>query len=265
MRFFAPLRRALPNQAFPMAAALAASLAAAEPAAAADLRVFSGGAPQQVVRQLAAAFETDTGHKVNLTFAVVGEIRRRVTTSGETPDAVLLPVQLLDAMAQENGFSAASRVDLARVGIGVAVRPGAASPDLSSAESVRKLLLDARSIVWSDPKSTPTGVHMSRLLDRLGIADAVRPKVVAKNAIDGGTDLVATGEAELGMFLASEILPAKGVTLAGLLPAAMQGYVAYAAVVPTVSPSPGPALAFVKFLTDPSTRGAWRAAGFEPM
>ncbi len=243
---------------------LGASIATAVPAAAAEIRVFCGGAPQQVAKVLATEFEKERGHKVMFTFGVVGAIQQKLA-AGEKADVVVLPVPMIDAMDKLGALRPQSRSVFARVGIGVVVRQGAAPPDISTPEAIRKMLLDARSIAYPDPKVTPSGSHLTRMIAQLGIAAAVQPKLTLRNAIDGGVDLVAKGEVEIGMFLVSEILPAKGITLVGLLPPALQSFVVYAAAVPADNASPEPALAFVRLLSDPAKREHWKAAGFEPL
>jgi molybdate transport system substrate-binding protein len=242
-------------------AALGISLAAS--AGAAEIRVYSGGAPQVALKVLAPEFERATGHKLAFTYAVVGEIRKRLE-AGEKADVILLPVPLLNALEKGGALRPDSRRALARVGIGVIVREGAPQPDISSADSVRKALLDARSIAYSDPKLTPGGKHLAGMIAKLGIAEVVGPKSILKNAIDGGAALVASGEVELGMFLVSEVQSMKGITVVGLLPTQLQNYVAYAGAVAAGSSLEEPAQAFLKFLTDPANQTHWKAAGFEP-
>lgn len=247
-----------------LAPMLAASLAIPFSAKAADIRVYSGGAPQVAMKVLAPEFERTTGHKLAFTYAVVGQIRKRLE-AGEKADVILLPVPLMNALEKSGAIRPDSRRMLPRVGIGVIVREGAPQPDISSAEGVRKALLDARSIAYADPKLTPGGKHLAGMIGKLGIAESVGPKTVFKNAIDGGAALVASGEVELGMFLVSEVQSMKGITLVGLLPSQLQNYVAYAGAVAAGSSSEEPAQVFLKFLTDPANQAHWKAAGFEPL
>jgi molybdate transport system substrate-binding protein len=230
---------------------------------AAEIRVYSGGAPQAALRLFAAEFERESGHKPLLTFGVVGDIRQRLA-SGEKADVILLPAPMIDAMNQAVALRAGSRIVLARVGIGVVVREGAVPPDISGPEAVRKTLLDARSIAYPDPKVTPSGTHLARVMAQLGIAETVRSKTTLRNAIDGGAALVAAGDVDIGLFLVSETLPVKGITFVGLLPSELQGYVVYAGAVGADSSAPEPAIAFLKFLSDPAKQAHWKAAGFEP-
>lgn len=227
----------------------------------ADLHVFSGGAPQAALRQLAPEFERATGHRLELTFQLVTEIQRKLA-AGEKADVILLPVALLAATEKTLPLRTAGRVVLARVGIGVIVRQDAAAPDISSADAVVKMLRDARAIAVSDP-GTPSGGHLDRVMAQLGIADAVRPKLLIKAAIDGGAGLVAAGEADFGLYLLSEVRAAKGVRPVGLLPSPFQSFVVYGTAVPGDNATPEPALAFVQFISDPKNAAVWTAAGFE--
>src|SRR5258706_2854643 len=229
----------------------------------ADIRVFSGGAPQQALLLLAPEFEQATGHRVQFTFELVTEIQRKLA-GGEKADLIMLPVSLIAATEKTLPLRADGRALLARVGIGVIVREGTTPPDISSSEAVRKMLVDARAIVWADP-STPVGGHLNRMIARLGIADEVRSKLTMRAAIQGGAELVAKGDADLGVYLISEVQTAKGITLARLVPSPLQSFVVYGAAIPAYNATPEAALAFVEFISDPSRGERWKAAGFEPV
>jgi molybdate transport system substrate-binding protein len=129
-------------------------------AAAAEIRVFSGGGPREALRHLAPEFERASGHHVEFTYQLVTEIQRKLE-AGEKADVILLPVPLIAATEKTVPLRAEGRVVLARVGIAVIVRQGAPPPDISTAEAVRKTLVDARAIAWSDA-STPAGGHLDR-------------------------------------------------------------------------------------------------------
>ena len=232
-------------------------------ATSADIRVFSGGGPQDALRHLAPEFERATGHRVEFTFRLVTEIQRKLA-AGKKADVILLPVPLIAATEKTVPLRAEGRIVLARVGIGVIVRQGTTPPDISTAEAVRKMLVNARAIAWSDP-STPVGGHLDRVIAQLGIADEVRPKLIIKSAIDGGAELVAKGEADFGLYLISEVQTAKGITLVGLLPSPLQSFVVYGTAVPTYNATPEAAVAFVKFISEPTKGERWKAAGFELM
>jgi molybdate transport system substrate-binding protein len=236
----------------------------AHPAAGAEIRVFSSGAPAEVEKRLAATFTQATGHQVIFTVATPADIQARLK-GGETPDVVVLPAPIIATLTQ-SGTLRPGRVDVARVGIGVIVREGAPRPDISTVDAVRQMLLAARSIVHPDPAGGGlAGVALSRMVAEMGIADAVKPKLTYMFAINGGATLVAKGEAEVGLFNISEVLSAKGITLVGALPAAVQSYIVFAAAIHARSAAPDPAQALIKALSDPAAREQWKAGGLESL
>jgi molybdate transport system substrate-binding protein len=170
-------------------------------------------------------------------------------------------------LEQSGRLRAPSAVDVARVGIGVVVRDGASRPDISSSAAIRQVLLGARSIVYPDPRSGggSTGRAVARMIERMGIAEAVKAKLTLKAAIGGGVDLVAGGTAEIGLFNISEIVPIKGVTLVGPLPAELQSYIVFGAAIPASNAAPEPAEAFIQALGAAAARQAWQDAGLEPV
>jgi molybdate transport system substrate-binding protein len=247
-----------------LGAAMLVTVLAAGAAVAAEIRVFSSGAPAEVEKAVAAKFTQETGHQVTFTVATPADIQARLK-SGETPDIVVLPAPIIDAL-EKAGALRPGRVDLARVGIGVIVRAGAPRPDISTVDAVRKMLLDARSIVHPDPAGGGlAGVALARMIAEMGIADAVKPKLRYMFAINGGATLVANGEVEIGLFNISEVQSAKGVTLVGALPPAVQSYIVFAASVHSGSGSTEPAQALIKALADPAAREHWKAGGLESL
>jgi molybdate transport system substrate-binding protein len=234
-------------------------------ATAADISVFSSGAPAEVEKVLAAQFTREGGHRVLFTVDNPATIQKKLS-AGEAPDIVILPVPLIDSLIKTGVLRPAGRVDLARVGIGVVVREGAPLPDISSVDHVRATLLRARSIVIPDPAGGgQTGAALARMMTQLGIADAVKPKLTLMQAIAGGVELVAKGEVDLGMFNISEILPVKGVTLAGALPPALQSYIVFTAAIHAGSTSVAAAEDYIRLLSAPAAREHWRAGGLESM
>jgi molybdate transport system substrate-binding protein len=233
------------------------------PTNAADIQVFTSGAPSAVQKRLAPAFEKATGHTVVITAATLREIRKRIAGDSK-PDVVVLPRAALMSIEKAGALRPGSMVDLARVGIGVVVKEGAPLPDISTVDALKKTLLNAKSIAHPDPKGGGfTGVHIDRMFERLGIAEAVRPKVVLGYAFTGGVANIAKGVAELGLFNISEIVPIKGVTLVGPLPAEHQNYLVFAGALHVRAASPEPAAAYLRSLTAPSAMDAWKAGGFE--
>ncbi len=230
-------------------------------ASASEIHVMSGGAPKEVFALLTPKFEQLTGHKVKFTYAVITALREKLA-AGEKADVLVMPVPVLDGFAKDGKVRADSRATFGIVGISVVVKDGAAKPDISTKEKFRAAMLAARSVVHATPGKTPSGTHMGKVMEQLGIADAMAKKVIHKPALDGGVQLVATGEAEIGIYPASEVASVKGLAVVGALPAGIDLTIVYGGA-PT-SGSGEAAAAFVKFMAAPENRGAWKEAGFDP-
>ena len=240
-------------------------LASVMQARAAEIRVFSSGAPAAVERIFAATLGAEAGYKVTVIAGTPGTIGKKLA-EGEKPDILVLPKPAIDSLERAGVLRPDSRIDLARVGIGVVVRAGAPLPDISSVASIRALLVKARSIVHTNPAGSGfAGAAVVRMMTQMGIADSVKSKVTIMQAIDGGVDLVADGKAEIGLFNISEILPVKGVTLVGPLPAELQSYIVFTAAIYAASPSPSQAQAFIGLLSAPSARDRWKEGGLEAL
>ncbi len=247
------------------ALALAAFLLAGA-AGAAEIRVVSSGGFAAAYRALAPEFEHATGHRLVTGWG---------PSMGQTADAVPArlarnePVDVLimvgDALGQlvaQGTVAADSRTDLARSGIGVVVRAGAPRPDISSAEALRRTLLAAGSIAYSDSAS---GVYIEReMLKGLGIADQVagRARMIPAEPVGA---VVARGEAEIGFQQISELRPIAGIELVGPLPPGLQRVTVFSAGVPTRSREPEAARALIRFLASPAAAHAIAESGMEPM
>jgi molybdate transport system substrate-binding protein len=242
--------------------ALVTLLAGAGPAAAAEVKVFSAGAVKAVVPDIAEAFRKETGHTVTFTFDTAGALRRRVE-AGETADVLIATDTVLEALAKQDRIVAGTRADIARTAIGVAVREGTPKPDISSVDAFKRALLEARSIVYNDPAIGATsGIHFAEVLQRLGIADAVKPKTVLWK---GGyaAEALLNGQADLCVHQISEILPVKGVVLVGPLPPELQKITTYSATVLAKALSSDAARAFVQYLARADFRPRFATAGLD--
>jgi molybdate transport system substrate-binding protein len=171
----------------------------------------------------------------------------------------------MDTLEKEKRIVAGSRIDLARALIGVGVRAGAASPDLSTPDTFKAALLAAKSVSYVNPASGGTsGTYFEGLLQKMGIADAMKPKIVYRTQGSEVANAVAKGEAEMGITFTSELKPNAGV-MAGTLPAAIQLPTIYSvALVPTPG-SADAARAFVKVLSGAEGRAAIERAGLEAL
>jgi molybdate transport system substrate-binding protein len=243
-----------------LAIALAAA-AMSSGAKAAEIKVLTAGAFKQVLLALLPDFEKQSGHAVRIENDTVGALSKRIE-GGETFDLAVLTPGAIDKLAGK--FAPGSRVNLARVGIGVVVKEGTPKPDISSVEAFKKALLTAKSIAYIDPAAGgSSGIYVSGLLDRLGIAAEVKgkSKLIAGGAV---AEHIAKGEAELGIHQISEILPVKGITLVGPLPADIQSYTTYAGAIGANATAGEAAKELLRMLTSPAAASVLRAKGMEP-
>jgi molybdate transport system substrate-binding protein len=170
----------------------------------------------------------------------------------------------IDELVKKGKIAAGSRKNIARVGVGVVVKEGAARPDIATVDAFKRALLAAKSVAYIDPEAGgSSGIYVADLLVKLGIADQIKPKAVL---IHGGAvaEHIAKGEAELGIHQVSEILPVKGITLVGPLPQEIQNYTTYAAGLGADSKVADAAKALIGFLSDPKYAPAIRKTGMEP-
>jgi molybdate transport system substrate-binding protein len=242
-------------------------LFAAGSANAADIRVFSSGAPAGAAKAIAADFAGRTGHHVTFMVAQPAVIQAHLG-SGDEADVVILPAPVVTMLTGTGVLAAGSAVDVARVGIGVVVRAGTALPDISNVAAFRQLLRNAHSIVYPDPSEAgggSAGLAIARMIDKLGLTETVKPKLNVKSAIGGGVALVANGAVEIGIFNVSEIMPVKGAALVGRLPAELQNYIVFDAAILKADHAPEPAADFIKSLVDPAERQMWLNAGLDPV
>jgi molybdate transport system substrate-binding protein len=248
---------------FAAALLLAAMAFTGSRAAAADIKVLTAGAFKQIVVALAPEFEKQTGHKVAIENETVGALVKKIE-GGEAFDVTFLSPGAVDDLVKKGKVADGSRVNIARVGVGVMVKEGAPKPDVATVEAFKQAVLAAKSVAYIDPASGgSSGIYVAKLLEQLGIADQVKPKAKLKQ---GGhvADLIASGEAELGIHQISEIVPDKGVTLIGPLPKEIQNYTTYAAGVASAAKDKDAAMALVRFLSGPRTAEILKSKGMEP-
>ncbi len=226
-----------------------------------ELKVLSAGAVRAVVEELAEAFRRETGHTVVFAFDTAGALRRRAPA--EPADVVIVTDAVIDELAGRGVVVPGTRTDLARVGIGVGVRRGAPLPDISTPEALKRTLLAAKSFVYMDPgKGATSGIHFAGVLERLGIASAVKDKALLWPA-GASAEAVADGRAELCVQQMSEILVVPGVTLVGPLPKELQKITTYSGGLAARSTAPDTARALLAFLARPAFKAKFAAAGLD--
>jgi molybdate transport system substrate-binding protein len=227
------------------------------------IKVFCARSMTYAVTDLANKFTRETGHEVDLTFGPVGTLQKKLA-GGETTDVLILGQPAMEMMEEKGCFVAGTRTDVSRVSIGVAVREGAAAPDISTADAFKTTLLDARAIAFTHASVGGTAaVYLPQMFKRMGIAEEIDRKAMPQQSGAAVAERVASGEAELGITLIPEILPIKGARVIGKLPAELADDTTYTAAVAAGSSIPTEAAAFIAALARPTTREVWQAAGFE--
>ncbi len=246
-------------------AIVVALLVATAAADAAEINAFISTAIKAATDELLPPFERATGHTIRASYAPSGALIPRFDR-GEAVDVFLTDSTAIDELIKR-GKVVAGRTDLARTGIGIAVRKGAPRPDVSSAEALKRALLAAKSIGHAAPSGgSITAAHIQGVFRRLGIATEVAPKVkLAAGGPNGRVSvLVSSGEAEIGLQQVSELLSNPEVEVIGMLPAELQQMTIYSAGVTTSAREAEAAKALIKALTAPSAAVIYKAKGLDP-
>jgi len=229
---------------------------------AAEVTVLAGGAVKAALEAAAAPWIAQTGNPVHAQYAPAGEMMKRIA-AGERPDIVVIPVENLAALEREGAIDAATRRDLAVVAIGVAVREGAAVPDVSTPEKLRQALLAAPSVTYMDPTRGTSGRHVDEVvLPRLGIRDEVRAKATLG---EGGyiAEKVARGEVALVIHSMTEMAPVAGISIAGPLPPGLQKSTVYAGVVTRGAKHAAEAASLLAALASKRGQEAFASRGYD--
>jgi molybdate transport system substrate-binding protein len=237
-----------------------ALLAGSGPAASAEIKVLTAGAMKSVVLALQGSFEAASGHRLVVDNDTAGGLVKRIE-AGEAFDMAIITPNAIDALIEKNRIVGGSRAAVAKVGIGVAVKEGAPKPDLSSVEGFKRALLSAATVAYIDPASGgSSGIYVAGLLKKLGIAEEIKPK---ERLQAGGyvAEKVARGEAEIAIHQISEILPVKGVVLAGPLPDEIQNYTIYAVGLSATAVDPKAAQMWIDYLKSPAAAAAIESRG----
>lgn len=230
---------------------------AAQPA---ELRVLSSAAPRSVLNEMSPAFERMTGRKLVVEYAFSPDLKRRIE-AGDLFDVAILPPEMADDLMTRYKLVAGSRVDLGRTGLGVAVRQGASPPDVSTADALRSAFLAAPTLAYAD--GGQSGVQFHAILARLGIAEAMKPKLRPYPS-GGAVEAVARGDADLVVIGVSTIRSVPAVTLVGWLPPELQNYIVFTASMGAATRQPQAAQTLLNLLTSPTGIALFKALGFEP-
>jgi molybdate transport system substrate-binding protein len=228
---------------------------------AAELQILAGGAMTGPLRELGSQFERASGHKLAFRFGTTPELIKLATTGGPF-DLGVVPREVLKDAAARARFAAGPTTDIARVGLGVAVRSGAPKPDVGTPEALKQTLLKAQSIA-TIPASA-AGAQVLRVFDSLGISEAMKAKTKVQTGPAQIVEAVAKGEAELGVFLIN-VLTAPGLDVVGPFPAELQQEVVFTASVASNTKEAEAAKAFVTYLTTSAAAAVIKAKGMDPV
>jgi molybdate transport system substrate-binding protein len=225
-----------------------------------ELQVIAGGGIAGSLDEIAALFERASGHKIVIRYGTMPELIK-MAASGVPFDLGVVPQDVWKDPAARAQVAPGPTRDVARVGIGVAVRAGAPKPDISTAEALKATLLKAQSIA-SIPASA-TGTALAGIYERLGITDEMKAKTKAQGAPKEIVEAVANGEAELAVFLLNVLIDPR-VEIVGPFPAPLQREVVYAAALATNTKQPEAAKAFLTYLRSPPAVAVIKAKGMNP-
>jgi molybdate transport system substrate-binding protein len=249
--------------------ALIAALHTGGTADAAEIRVLSSGALKAALSQLLPDFQKSSGYTATIEYGPAGAIAGRIQKD-DAADVVIVSRSQLQKLESDGKAVPGSLINIAGSGLGVAIRKGAPRPDIGNVEAFKRALLSARSIGYRDPTTGSTsGIYTASLLERLGIAQDLKPKLNLDRSEGGVPENVflgvANGEIEMQIGTITEIVIAPGVDLAGPLPGEIQNTTLMAAGIATTSKAPDAAKALICFMSSPSAVAVLKASGFQPV
>jgi molybdate transport system substrate-binding protein len=244
-------------------ALVATMMLATAPVRAAEIKVLTAGVYKPVISAIQAVFEAAHSHNLVIVDGTAPDVVKRVN-AGEAFDVVIITPDALDDLIAKGRVTSASRVPLARVGLGVMVKANAPPPEIGNVDALKKALTEATSIAFTDPGSgDPSGIYIDGLLKKLNLGDAVKAKL--KLAKPGEvTDMVKRGNTALAIAPISEIVGVNEVKLVGPLPADLQQYMTFAAGVNAQAKEAQPATMLLQVLAGPAGAIVLKAKGMEP-
>lgn len=226
----------------------------------AAFKILSSNGVAGILRELGPAFERSSEQRLAIDFDAATILKQKIQ-DGAAFDVAILTAVIADDLIKAGKLVAGTRADIARSGVGVAVRAGSPKPDIGTTEALKRALLHARSVAYTTQGAS--GQYFAGLLDKLGIADPVKARAkTMRSGVIG--ELVAKGEAELAVQQISELVTVSGIELVGPLPPELQTYTMFAAAVGASAKEPEAANALIKFLTAPEALPVIKAKGMEP-
>ena len=231
--------------------------------AAAEIKVLSSVALTSALDQITPSFEQTTGNKLSIGYSLIGDIRKRIL-DGETADVIILSRPVMEELDKQGKFTSGSITNIAGTPVALAIRAGAPKPDISTVDALKSTLLAAKSIAYADPaKGGAAGVYFARVVDRLGIANQLKSTTILVPGAQA-PELVAKGDAEIGVAQTSEIVPVAGAEVLGPLPGEFASTTFFAAGIGATTKVPEAAKLLIQFLTGPVAGPVFSAKGFQP-
>jgi molybdate transport system substrate-binding protein len=239
----------------------AAALFLAFPVHAAEIKVLASNGVKAALEELAPVYERQTGNKLSITFGLAAVLKRQIE-SGEPFDFAILTDAGIADLAKQGKVDVASRVSIARSGVGIGIKKGAPRADISTPDALKRTLLAAKSISWA--KEGQSGIYFAGLLEKMGIAEQMKPKIVPASQGSEVGKLVVEGKSQYGVILVNELMAVPGVEVLGPLPGELQNYTVFHGAASTSSKNAAAAWALGKFLTVRAARDVFQAKGQEP-
>jgi molybdate transport system substrate-binding protein len=227
----------------------------------ADLHVLISNGVKAATEELLPPAEASL-HRHAITQYGAASVLKQKIMSGEAFDAAILTTDAIDDLVQQGKIVKASRVGVARIGLGVGIRAGAAKPDIRTPEALKRTLLEAKSITYNPNGATRPFIN--KMFAQLGIAEQMKSKLMLEAESDRSQKDVAEGKAAIIVTLVPEVTSVAGVQLVGPLPAEVQGYINFSAGVAVGSKNSEAASALIKAVTGPSAAPVLKSKGMEP-
>lgn len=232
-------------------------------AEAADVTVMTSVALTSALDELAPQYERASGNKLKIAYALIAELKKRIL-AGESADVIILSRPAMEDLEKQGKLAPGAIVNVVGTPVALAMKAGAAKPDIGTVDALKRTLLAAKSIVYADPaKGGASGVYFAQVLDRLGIAAEMKAKT---RLVPGAqaAEVVAKGEAELGVAQTSEIVPVAGAEVLGPLPGEYASITLFSGAIGAGSKVPEAAKSLIRFLAGPAAAPVFKAKGFQP-
>jgi molybdate transport system substrate-binding protein len=231
-------------------------------AAAAEIKVIGLVGMTPLMKELGPQFERSSGHKLSMRFGS-GPESRRLIESGEVFDLAVLNLVLFVELTKQGRIAATTRTEIFRNGMGVAGRSGAAKPDITTVDAFKQTLLNAKTITYAPSRSS--GIHLAKVLDRLGIAEQMKSKTKPQPEPDRVAQAVAAGEAELGFAAINLLIGVPGAVVIGPFPVDLQDYIVFTAGIGVAATEPQAARTLLDYMKSEPARSVMKAQGLEPL